>query len=84
MTFPLLALCFLGAFYAILSVIIVRRAVKPSCRNCVYWQDCCLNAQLGGPDPAIERCVTNESTSESESRSSLAGSARGRESSAVA
>jgi hypothetical protein len=61
MTFPLLVLCFLGSFYAVFGVAVVRRAIKPSCRNCLYWHDCCLNAQLGRSSPARKRCVTNRS-----------------------
>ena len=59
MTFPVLALGFLGAFYAILGVVIVSRATKPTCRNCVYWHDCSVNAQLGRPHQAS--CTTNGS-----------------------
>ena len=61
MTFPLLALGFLGAFYTVLGVAIVRRATKPSCRICVFWHDCCLSAQLGHPAPEVERCLANKS-----------------------
>jgi hypothetical protein len=34
MTFSLMALGFLGTFYITLGVVIMRRATKPSCRNC--------------------------------------------------
>jgi hypothetical protein len=61
MTFPFVALCFLGVFYGVLVAMIVRRAAQPSCRNCVYWHDCCLSAQLGRPGPVRERCVTGRS-----------------------
>jgi hypothetical protein len=61
MTFPLLAVSFLGGFYTFLVVAIVRRATKPSCRNCLYWHECCLNAQLGRSGRASESCMTNRS-----------------------
>jgi hypothetical protein len=61
MTFPFLAVGFLGAFYTFVGVAIVRRATKASCRNCVFWRDCCLSAQLGHPGPALERCLANKS-----------------------
>jgi hypothetical protein len=54
MTFPLLAVSFLGVFYAVLGVAIGRRATKPSCRNCLYWHECCLNAQLGRPGREVK------------------------------
>jgi hypothetical protein len=61
MILTLLVLCLLGSFYAVFGVSVVRRATKPSCRNCLYWHDCCLNAQLGRPNPVSERCLTNRS-----------------------
>jgi hypothetical protein len=61
MTLSLMVLGFLGTFYITLGVVIVRRATKPSCRNCLYWHDCSLNAQLGRLGPGSERCATNRS-----------------------
>jgi hypothetical protein len=46
----MLVLCALGAFYVVLGVSLVRKARKPSCRTCVYWQDC-LSTQLGTDTP---------------------------------
>jgi hypothetical protein len=59
MTLSLFALCLLGSFYTVLGVVIVRRVTKPSCRNCVHWQDCSLSAQLGSPNLPCERCEGN-------------------------
>ena len=61
MTFPLLVLCFLGSFYTVFGLVVVRRAIQPSCRNCLYWHDCSLSAQLGRPSLPSERCVTHKS-----------------------
>ena len=61
MIFPLLAVGFLGAFYTFLVAAIVRRAMKPSCRICVFWHDCCLSAQLGHLAAEVERCLANKS-----------------------
>jgi len=61
MTLSLMALGFLGTFYITLGVAIVRRATKPSCRNCLYWQECSLNAELGRFGPRTERCATSRS-----------------------
>ena len=43
-----LVLCFLGAFYGLLTVGLVRRAMRPTCRNCSLWQHC-LEQQMGIP-----------------------------------
>ena len=48
-----------GAFYLLFATIVARRAFQPSCRNCMFYQDC-LDEQLmfaasGGevlPNPA--------------------------------
>ena len=61
MTLLFLVVGFLSSFYAVFGVTVVRRAIKPSCRNCLYWHACCLNAQLGRPNPAHERCMTDRS-----------------------
>lgn len=34
------SLYFLGAFYAVFGYVVIRRATQPSCRNCLFWQDC--------------------------------------------
>lgn len=34
-----------GAFYLLFITVIVRRAFQPSCRNCMFYQDC-LDDQL--------------------------------------
>jgi len=34
-----------GAFYFLFILTIIRRACQPSCRNCMYYQDC-LDEQL--------------------------------------
>ena len=34
-----------GAFYLLFILTIIRRAFQPSCRNCMYYQDC-LDEQL--------------------------------------
>ena len=61
MTFSLMALGFLGTFYITLGVVIMRRATKPSCRNCLHWHACSLNAQLGRVGSGGELCETNRS-----------------------
>jgi hypothetical protein len=61
MTFSLLVLCFLVSFYTVVGVVVVRRATKPSCRNCLYWHDCSLSAQLGRPNLPSERCIGSRS-----------------------
>lgn len=52
----LLALYFLGAFYGLLTVGIVRRACRPSCRTCMLWQKC-LEQQLGMPGMKGKLCA---------------------------
>jgi len=61
MTFSLLVLCLLGSFYIVFGVAVVRRATKPSCRNCLYWHDCCLSAQLGRRNLPSEHCEGSRS-----------------------
>ena len=48
-------LSLLGSFYLVLCVSIVRRAMKPSCRTCLYWQECSVK-RLGVVGPAPKRC----------------------------
>jgi hypothetical protein len=50
-----LFLYFLGAFYGLLSVGIVRRALRPSCRTCTLWQHC-LEQQMGIPGNTGKVC----------------------------
>ena len=51
----LLVLYFVGAFYGLLTVGIVRRALRPSCRTCSLWQHC-LEQQLGVPGMSGKIC----------------------------
>jgi hypothetical protein len=60
MSFSLWPLYFLGAFYTMLGVVIACRAAKPSCRNCLYWHECSLGAQLGKPG-RLKRCTGDKS-----------------------
>jgi len=56
MNLSLWFLCFGGAFYLAFGVIVAVRACRPSCRLCVHWQECRLNADLG---MAVRRgCLT--------------------------
>src|SRR5690348_12573762 len=34
-----------GGFLVVMSVVFLRRALQPSCRNCICWQEC-LHEQL--------------------------------------
>ena len=42
-------------FYAVLCVSLVRKARKPSCRTCVFWQHC-LSSRVGITDTPPKRC----------------------------
>jgi len=46
---------FVGAFYGLLIVGLVRRAVRPSCRTCSLWQQC-LEQQVSLPGIARKIC----------------------------
>jgi len=52
----LLILCAVGFFYAMFGLAIFRRATKPSCRNCLFWQ-ACQERQLGIVGPPPKRCM---------------------------
>ena len=52
----MMALFALGAFYVMLGVSLVRKARKPSCRTCVYWQDC-PSTQPRFTDTPPKRCL---------------------------
>jgi hypothetical protein len=52
----MLLLYALAAFYAVLGVGLVCKARKPSCRTCLYWQEC-LDKQLGITGPPPKRCL---------------------------
>jgi hypothetical protein len=51
----MLVLYALGAFYAVLGVSLVCKARKPSCRTCLYWQDC-LEKHLAITGTPPKRC----------------------------
>jgi len=45
----------LGGFYLALCVSIVRKSMKPSCRTCLYWQECSVK-RLGIVGLPPKRC----------------------------
>ena len=50
-----LVVTFVGAFYGLLIVALVRRAMRPSCRTCSLWQQC-LEQQVSLPGIARKIC----------------------------
>ncbi|HZQ68290.1 MAG TPA: hypothetical protein VFA68_07205 [Terriglobales bacterium] len=53
--FAILAASTLGLIYALFSIGLVRRACRPSCRECVHWQHC-VELKLGIEGPAKKPC----------------------------
>ena len=60
MSLPLWLLSFVGAFYLAFGIIIAVRACRPSCRLCVYWQECSASAELGLPSAARAFCLAQQ------------------------
>jgi hypothetical protein len=46
----------LGLFYTLFGVSLIRRALRPSCRECMHWQHC-VELKLGIVGPAKKTCA---------------------------
>ncbi len=53
--FTIAAVSMLGVFYTLFGIGLVRRACRPSCRECAHWQHC-LTLKLGINGPPKNLC----------------------------
>lgn len=53
--FSIFAASMLGLFYTLFGIGLIRRACRPSCRECVHWQHC-VELKVGVVGPAKKPC----------------------------